>query len=386
MGKEGNIINILTYQLNELENLIKKDVERGNMIYDFYINEEECKLLDFDKLQTYLTEVDIKNLASLKDIYQRCNRINNLWNDDLRLLKPKRLDKAFNISPEECKSRYFIHSIMDFHLIYLTAIKFHYITFEDEKKKFMIKWADNSTLKTTHLAKINTKCHDIRNLLINFYPTLRLEEDPKEGLIQYRNFGEYGFTPRPYKKNEYKLMKNVFNIYLSNCEYIFLSLDKNERHEFKTDVINNLNDVKNIQVLPKFKGLLSEIIVIANNNFKPPQQITKTKEEEKDLENKDKTNNYKHTKIFKKNAFEVWQSMFDAFDINKSSRTDVRFMYEAMKKDGLIHDTIGETDIRRWIDEVYEISLEKLPFTDIQSNSNKKRRSIYKQSKTNYNK
>jgi hypothetical protein len=283
MGKEGNIINILTYQLNELENLIKKDVERGNMIYDFYINEEECKLLDFDKLQTYLTEVDIKNLASLKDIYQRCNRINNLWNDDLRLLKPKRLDKAFNISPEECKSRYFIHSIMDFHLIYLTAIKFHYITFEDEKKKFMIKWADNSTLKTTHLAKINTKCHDIRNLLINFYPTLRLEEDPKEGLIQYRNFGEYGFTPRPYKKNEYKLMKNVFNIYLSNCEYIFLSLDKNERHEFKTDVINNLNDVKNIQVLPKFKGLLSEIIVIANNNFKPPQQTNTPKEEEKDL-------------------------------------------------------------------------------------------------------
>jgi len=275
MGKEYTIINMLTYQLNELENLIKRDVERGNMIYNYYINEKECKLLDYDKLQTYLTVTDIKNLASLRDIHRRCGRINNLWNDDLRTLKPKKLDKPFFVKEAENKSGWGMHSSIDFHVIYLTAVKFHYITFEDEKKKVMINWRDNNTLVRTHLANINTRCNDIRNLLVDFYPLLRQEKDPEEGLIQYRNFGKFEFSPRPYKDHEYDLMKDVFNKHLSDCKYIFLSLDKKEQQGFKNHIIKNLNDVKNIQVLPKFKDLLSEIIELSNNDFSKPQQPTK---------------------------------------------------------------------------------------------------------------
>lgn len=67
----------------------------------------------------------------------------------------------------------------------------------------------------------------------------------------------------------------------------------------------------------------------------------------------------KHSKIFKNNAFEVWQSLFDEFDIQESSRTDVKFIYEEMKKDGLIHNTINQKGFLDWINETYEIQVLK---------------------------
>lgn len=62
-----------------------------------------------------------------------------------------------------------------------------------------------------------------------------------------------------------------------------------------------------------------------------------------------------HNHIFKGNSFEVWQSMFDEFGINESSRTDVKFMFEEMKKqgEGLIHNTVNQTTFLDWIRETY---------------------------------
>lgn len=51
--------------------------------------------------------------------------------------------------------------------------------------------------------------------------------------------------------------------------------------------------------------------------------------------------------------------MFDSFKINESSRTDVKFMYEAMKKDGLIYPTVNQTSFLDWINKTYNLSIEK---------------------------
>jgi hypothetical protein len=56
-----------------------------------------------------------------------------------------------------------------------------------------------------------------------------------------------------------------------------------------------------------------------------------------------------HNHIFKNNAFEVWEYMFEEFEINTSSRTDVKFIFEEMKKDGLIHKTVNQIDFLDWI-------------------------------------
>lgn len=88
----------------------------------------------------------------------------------------------------------------------------------------------------------------------------------------------------------------------------------------------------------------------------------------------------KHTEIFKDNAFEIWQSMFEKFNIkDKSQRTDIDFMFEIMKYNNLIHEHIGYTDIRNWINRVYEILFDKVKYTNHKTKANEKRLIIYKE-------
>ena len=61
-----------------------------------------------------------------------------------------------------------------------------------------------------------------------------------------------------------------------------------------------------------------------------------------------------HNHIFKNNAFEVWQHMFEEFEIEESSRTDVKFMFEEMKKAGLIHGTVDQRNFLIWISLNYD--------------------------------
>jgi len=84
-----------------------------------------------------------------------------------------------------------------------------------------------------------------------------------------------------------------------------------------------------------------------------------------------------HNNIFKDNAFEVWQSMFEKFKITESNRTDIDFMFEVMKYHNLIYDNIKYVDIQNWINSVYEISFDKIKFTDHKAKSNDKRLIIY---------
>ena len=67
-----------------------------------------------------------------------------------------------------------------------------------------------------------------------------------------------------------------------------------------------------------------------------------------------------HNHIFKGNAIEVWHSMFNEFEVNESSRTDVKFMFEVMKSDELIHNTVNQKAFLEWITLSYDgIIIEK---------------------------
>jgi len=88
-----------------------------------------------------------------------------------------------------------------------------------------------------------------------------------------------------------------------------------------------------------------------------------------------------HPQVFRDNGFEVWQSMFESFDIKESSLTDIRFMYEAMKNDNLIFETIGEKNLRDWIAETYGLVISRAKYTSPTWKSNKKRMAIYSDAK-----
>lgn len=84
-----------------------------------------------------------------------------------------------------------------------------------------------------------------------------------------------------------------------------------------------------------------------------------------------------HNHIFKDNAFEFWELLFENFNINETKRTDLRFMYEIMKYEGQIHKTVTVKSITDWINETYQFSIAKLQYTSIKSKSNESRMSIY---------
>lgn len=86
---------------------------------------------------------------------------------------------------------------------------------------------------------------------------------------------------------------------------------------------------------------------------------------------------YQHSHIFKNNSFTIWEKFFEHLEVNESKRTDMRFIFEVMKRDELIHSTITVKNIQDWICETYEFALDKLQFTNINDASNKKRMKDY---------
>lgn len=66
-----------------------------------------------------------------------------------------------------------------------------------------------------------------------------------------------------------------------------------------------------------------------------------------------------HTAIFDGYAFELLKRLFNDFGIKESSRTDVKFIFEEMKRDGFIHDTVSQERFLSWINDTYEMVIEK---------------------------
>jgi hypothetical protein len=91
----------------------------------------------------------------------------------------------------------------------------------------------------------------------------------------------------------------------------------------------------------------------------------------------DEVKNELHNDYFKDNAFNIWERLFENFNINETKRTDLRFMYEIMKYNGQIHKTVTVKNITDWINETYDFSIDKLQYTSIESKSNENRMSIY---------
>ena len=146
-----------------------------------------------------------------------------------------------------------------------------------------------------------------------------------------------------------------------NKRYKYIEFTPEDEKEFKKIWLKNY-----IKVLSQ---ILSNIRTVTNN----PKQVSIDKSKN-DITNVKKE---LHTNIFKKNGFEIWESMFKKFNITKTKRTDIDFMFEVMKYNDFIYKNIGYNDIEDWINEVYEISFYKIKFTNHIAKSNAKRLIIF---------
>lgn len=114
------------------------------------------------------------------------------------------------------------------------------------------------------------------------------------------------------------------------------------------------------------------------DNYKNYLLTKLQKPEQTEIKKPDTVEKELYPEIFKSNAFEIWQSMFNHFKITQSSySTDIDFMFEILKYNNLIHDNIRLIDIKNWINKTYEISFEKIRYTNPKSTANKTRLAIY---------
>lgn len=137
----------------------------------------------------------------------------------------------------------------------------------------------------------------------------------------------------------------------------------------ETEIFGNYNPYNMIYSV--VESTKKEILKFFPDIYKlnQPQQNEKIKPDE--------VNKELHYHIFKDNAFEFWQRLFENFNINETKRTDLRFMYEIMKYNGQIHETVTVKNITDWINDTYDFNIGKLQSTNIKDKSNESRMSIY---------
>lgn len=81
----------------------------------------------------------------------------------------------------------------------------------------------------------------------------------------------------------------------------------------------------------------------------------------------------KHSSIFIEDSFELWERLKNEFDLKESSRTDIRFILDRMQKDGFIHKHIKQTQFLDWLNDTYEMTVSKLPYSALDAHSNRNR-------------
>lgn len=124
-----------------------------------------------------------------------------------------------------------------------------------------------------------------------------------------------------------------------------LKLNNAESKDEKDEIINEIkkairslkHDLLNVIMNEHYKfyfngtpTFVSRIrLYLMYNELLPAEKDGKQEHEEEEFKNP-----YPH--IFKGSGFELWERMFEDFKITESSRTDVRFILEVLKKDGYI--------------------------------------------------
>ena len=198
-----------------------------------------------------------------------------------------------------------------------------------------------------YFADLNTKHKEIP-IINNFY--------------NYKNDNNGG-------KTECAGWGNLFYILNTNDRFIKTNED-NFKEKHKSNLIFTFLIASRISTkLNEIKDLLNEYLEPIT--FKPEPTIQP--ETIKPNESKKQT----HGNIFVDNSLEIWKKMFEDFNIDASKRTDLDFMFQIMKYESLIHENIGFIDMQNWINKTYQITIEKLKYTDVNTKANEKRMTVY---------
>ena len=90
-----------------------------------------------------------------------------------------------------------------------------------------------------------------------------------------------------------------------------------------------------------------------------------------------------HNNIFKGSSFRLFEKYYDVKLMTCQSRTDFRFLFEQMKKDNLIYDTVSLSQYISFIQTNFNYIDSELKGVNLDTNKNIQRRNDYLQLKGN---
>lgn len=307
-----------------LETKIKNQLQSQNKINsipDVSVFSHSINNTVFDKVLLKTFEDNRANSGYYKNVFDNWSntRINSLKNSSL--MEPSKLLESFLNS--------FCRQLIDYTL--RIAIGAHYYFKGDTKYN---KYYTPGYINLFHLLNYG---NDGRLNTIEIYlERLRLFREKNPFLaLQFQD----------YCVDRIKELKNMLetNFFLKKSNPIFFHYDL---------IIDEFNNCINIEK-ERIKLELSKNNGLIENGDHSKQVLKPKKEKKPDLVDG------KYSHIFRNNAFEVWQSMYDSLMVDESKRSHVKFMYEEMKKDGLIFETVNQKSFLDWISNTYQIDIQK---------------------------
>lgn len=260
-----SVLTIINKQLCEILQLMKKDLSRNEFVNNYFICEDDCKLLPKQELQDYLTITKIENTYFLLGINKLCLQIIDIWNNDFDSLKLREFDKTFH-------SDNVIFATTFFRAIHLTEEKWHYWSSIEAKKDF----TENKNYETYQIAHIAARCSLILNCVTAAYPDTGIDIIEKYNFQHYLKSGRFKFQEfiKSYYSPEFDYASNAINNFEKSYFYILRKLTANKRLEFKNDILDHLKEVSDFQKISKFKALLNGVILrIEKDNSDQPQNF-----------------------------------------------------------------------------------------------------------------
>ena len=128
-----DITQIINYQLAQILNLLKLDLEDGKITYNYLICENEIAFLDKDELGSYLNESRTINGLFLNGVKEKCEGIIKIWNEGFKNFP----DRKFDFCYYDKKTGNTLKTILDFHAIYLTKNNWGFFGTPLEKENFV---------------------------------------------------------------------------------------------------------------------------------------------------------------------------------------------------------------------------------------------------------
>lgn len=268
------ILDNIDTQLQFLTGLLRRDINKNSVVYDYYVNEPNLNILDWVELRNFLTVKKLAKTNHLIDLVLRAEEFIELWNSfDNSIIK--KFDENFIY-----KSKYgFGNTSFYFRMISITNKQI--MSLPNRSDILRHKYLNKYPFKLYNLHDFTIKCNKIRGIILNYYPEigtiLKLDDVEKnvknhDPLKEKQKSANLTIT-KELSENEVErndFIKSTIEDYLDPIKMYFKTEDydllvKELESYFKTGAFTNSKDIIKTVNRPNMKLIGWHLKELYNN-------------------------------------------------------------------------------------------------------------------------